>query len=146
MLVLRELAVSMPTYFYQQVQQFFELIFSAVRDPFKTIREGAVDAIRAALVVTAQRETAKQAQKPLWYTKCYEEVKIGFEDVSNKGRSGVGEERIHGSLLVINELMRCGHTEWEKQYEGLKNRLKFKPPPLSDQVCLFCNCRTHAIN
>ncbi|CAB3378482.1 Hypothetical predicted protein [Cloeon dipterum] len=128
-LVLRELAVSMPTYFYQQVQQFFELIFNGVRDPYKAIREGAVEAIRAALVVTAQRETAKQAQKPLWYKQCYEEVKTGFEEAAIKGRSGNLEERIHGSLLVINELMRCGHTEWEKQYEGLKDRVKFKPPP-----------------
>ncbi|XP_059477089.1 serine/threonine-protein kinase mTOR [Neocloeon triangulifer] len=136
-LVLRELAVSMPTFFYQQVQQFFDLIFNGVRDPYKTIREGAVEAIRAALVVTAQRETAKQAQKPLWYKQCYEEVKTGFEEASTKGRSGGGEERIHGSLLVINELMRCGHTEWEKQYEGLKDRIKFKlPSPQTDAELL----------
>lgn len=66
MLVLRELAVTMPTYFFQQVQQFFDLIFNAVRDSKPVIREGAVEALRAALVVTAQRETAKQTQKPQW--------------------------------------------------------------------------------
>lgn len=65
-LVLRELAVSVPTYFFQQVQLFFDLIFNAVRDPKSVIREGAVEALRAALVVTAQRETAKQTQKPQW--------------------------------------------------------------------------------
>lgn len=64
--MLRELAVSMPTYFFQQVQQFFDLIFNAVRDPKPAIREGAVEALRAALVVTTQRETAKQTQKPQW--------------------------------------------------------------------------------
>lgn len=66
MLVLRELALAMPTYFYQQVSQFFELIFHAVQDPKAAIREAAVDALRAALVVTAQRELAKQSQKQAW--------------------------------------------------------------------------------
>jgi FKBP12-rapamycin complex-associated protein len=56
----------MPTYFFQQVQQFFDLIFNAVRDTKPVIREGAVEALRASLVVTAQRETAKQTQKPQW--------------------------------------------------------------------------------
>lgn len=32
-LVLRELALCTPTFFFQQVQQFFECIFNAVRDP-----------------------------------------------------------------------------------------------------------------
>lgn len=63
---MRELAVSVPTYFFQQVQLFFDLIFNAIRDPKPMIREGAVEALRAALVVTAQRETAKQSQKPQW--------------------------------------------------------------------------------
>lgn len=62
-LVLRELALTMPTYFYQQVSPFFELIFCAVRDPKSKIREAAVEALRAALVVTAQRESAKQSPK-----------------------------------------------------------------------------------
>lgn len=49
----------MPTYFYQQVFQFFELITNAIQDPKVAIREGAVEALRAALVVTAQREVGK---------------------------------------------------------------------------------------
>lgn len=63
-LVLRELAITMPTYFYQQVSQFFENIFTAVQDPKLIIRESAVEALRAALIVTAQRESSKQSQKP----------------------------------------------------------------------------------
>lgn len=65
-LVLRELALAMPTYFYQQVSQFFDLIFNAIQDPKAAIREAAVDALRAALVVTAQRELARQSQKQAW--------------------------------------------------------------------------------
>lgn len=37
-----------------------------MRDPKAAIRETGAEALRAALVVTAQRETAKQSQKPSW--------------------------------------------------------------------------------
>lgn len=64
-LVLRELALSVPTYFFQQVQQFLDVIFNAVRDPKPQIREGAVAALRVALAITAQRET-KEMQQTMW--------------------------------------------------------------------------------
>lgn len=122
-LVLKELAVSMPTYFFQQVTQFFELIFIAVRDPKPVIREGAVEALRAALVVTAQRETAKQMHKSQWYKQCYDEIVAGFEEVSSKEKGYIRDDRIHGSLLVLNELLRCSNLHWEKLYEDLMDRL-----------------------
>lgn len=65
-LILRELALAMPTYFYQQVSVFFEKIFIAIRDPRALVRDGAASALRAALVVIAQRESVKQANKPQW--------------------------------------------------------------------------------
>lgn len=40
-IILRELAVAMPTFFYQQVSIFFDNIFYAIRDPKPLIREGA---------------------------------------------------------------------------------------------------------
>ena len=63
--MLRELALSSPTFFFQQVQTFFDVIFYAVRDGKPMIREAAVQALRAALVVTSQRET-KEAQRATW--------------------------------------------------------------------------------
>ncbi|PSN34470.1 Serine/threonine-protein kinase mTOR [Blattella germanica] len=104
-LVLRELAVSMPTYFFQQVQQFFDLVFNAVRDPKPVIREGAVEALRAALVVTAQRETAKQTQKPQWYKQCYDEATNGFDEIFTREKGVNREDRVHGSLLDCMSLM-----------------------------------------
>ncbi|XP_042586294.1 serine/threonine-protein kinase Tor-like isoform X2 [Cyprinus carpio] len=65
-LVLRELAVSTPTFFFQQVQPFFDDIFYAVWDSKQAIHEGAVSALRACLILTTQRET-KEMQKPQWY-------------------------------------------------------------------------------
>jgi len=76
----RTLLVTLLLLLLQQVQQFFELIFHAVRDVKPLIRETAVEALRAALIVTAQRETTKQTHRPVWYKQCYDEAKIGLED------------------------------------------------------------------
>lgn len=118
-LVLRELAIAMPTYFFQQVQQFFDLIFNAVRDPKPMIREAAVEALRPALVVTAQRETTKQAHKPMWYKQCYDEAKIGLDEGLVREKGYNRDDRVHGSLLVLNELLRCANVRWERQQEEL---------------------------
>lgn len=117
MLVLRELAQTMPTYFFQQVEQFFELIFNAIHDPKPVIREGAIEALRAALVVTAQRESTKQLQHTQWYKFSFEQAnKLKTKvDKHDKGR----DERAHGYLLVINELLRCSNAEWERKYVQL---------------------------
>ncbi|XP_046989267.1 serine/threonine-protein kinase mTOR isoform X1 [Schistocerca americana] len=133
-LVLRELAVSMPTYFFQQVQQFFDLIFNAIRDSKAVIREGAVEALRAALVVTTQRETAKQTQKPLWYKQCYDEAITGFEDIYTREKGVNRDDRIHGSLLVLNELLRCSNAEWERNYEGLMEKIVCQPNPQNNET------------
>lgn len=67
-LVLRELATNAPTLFYPHVPQFFDVIFSAIRDPKFAIRMDAVAAFRACLAVTAQRESRIRLT---WYTKVW---------------------------------------------------------------------------
>ncbi|RZC37432.1 serine/threonine-protein kinase mTOR [Asbolus verrucosus] len=122
-LVLKELALTMPTYFYQHVSQFFDLIFFAVQDTKPAIRESAVEALRAALVVTAQRETAKQNQRPQWYKQCYDEsVKMLSVERGERMR----EERVHGFLLILNELVRCSNAEWERKHKSLLERTDTK--------------------
>lgn len=130
-LVLRELAISMPTYFFQQVQLFFDLIFNAIRDPKAVIREAGVDALRAALVVTAQRETTKQTQRPQWYKQCYDEAKQGLEDMYIREKGFNRDDRVHGALLVLNELLRCANVRWERMQEDLNAKLS--NPPLKSQ-------------
>ncbi|CAL1276558.1 unnamed protein product [Larinioides sclopetarius] len=118
-LVLRELAVSTPTFFFQQVQQFFDCIFNATCDPKPSIRESAAAALRAALVVTAQRET-KETQKTFCYKAIYEVAVKGFnEAVKEKGVTR--DDKIHGSLLVINELLRCSNVEGEMIRQELED-------------------------
>ncbi|XP_065842793.1 serine/threonine-protein kinase mTOR-like [Oscarella lobularis] len=121
-LLLRELAVSAPTLFYQKVQPFFDNIFTAVRDPKQVIREGAAAALRACLVLTSQRET-KESQAPYfrksWYQQVYEEAERGLVDQSkDKGSLLTRDDRAHGSLLIINELivnskLREQFCEWD---------------------------------
>jgi serine/threonine-protein kinase mTOR len=133
-LVLRELAIAMPTFFYHHVQKFFENIFNAIRDPKSSIREGAGEALRACLVVTSQRENVKQQTNTNsktktmstleeWYRKCFVEALNCFGDVPMKEKGVSKDDRVHGALIVLNEILRCSNANWEKKYENLK-RLK----------------------
>ncbi|KAG1660885.1 Serine/threonine-protein kinase mTOR [Nymphon striatum] len=132
-LILRALAVSTPTLFYIQVQKFFDAIFVATRDSKPLIREGAISALRAALVLTAQRET-KVTHKPPYYSQCYEEFARGFDDVPNREKGGNRDDRIHGSLLILNELLRCSNVESETERQELEelNESQFRHYKLRD--------------
>nr|NP_524891.1 mechanistic target of rapamycin, isoform A [Drosophila melanogaster]Q9VK45.1 RecName: Full=Serine/threonine-protein kinase mTor; AltName: Full=Target of rapamycin; AltName: Full=mechanistic Target of rapamycin [Drosophila melanogaster]AAF53237.1 mechanistic target of rapamycin, isoform A [Drosophila melanogaster]CCB63099.1 target for rapamycin [Drosophila melanogaster]CCB63100.1 target for rapamycin [Drosophila melanogaster]CCB63101.1 target for rapamycin [Drosophila melanogaster]CCB63102. len=121
--ILRELAIALPTYFYQHILTFFEVIFNAIFDPKPAIRESAGEALRAALIVTAQRESTKQSSEPQWYRICYDEANGSFNaDLgSSKDQKGVTrDDRIHGGLVVFNELFRCANATWERRYTSLK--------------------------
>uniref|UniRef100_A0A6I8SE13 Serine/threonine-protein kinase TOR n=1 Tax=Xenopus tropicalis TaxID=8364 RepID=A0A6I8SE13_XENTR len=115
-LVLRELAVSAPTFFFQQVQPFFDNIFFAVWDPKQAIREGAVAALRACLILTTQREP-KELQKPLWYRAT---KGVGFDETLSKEKGMNRDDRIHGALLIINELVRISSMEGERLREEME--------------------------
>lgn len=119
-LVLRELAVAMPTYFYQQVGGFFDGIFKAIGDPKPIIREGAGQALQAALLVTAQRENLMQNSTPTWYQTCYNEAMSCFGEVPPKEKGVTKDDRVHGALIVLNELLRVSNGVWEKKYIALK--------------------------
>lgn len=123
-LLLKELAIAMPTYFYQQVSGFFDHILVALKDPKLQIRDAAGKALRAALVVTAQRESAKQSSaKPQWYRQCYEEAMVSFEDTPAKAKGVSSDDKIHGGLVILNELLRCANAVWEKKYSALMQSL-----------------------
>lgn len=123
-LLLKELAIAMPTYFYQQVSGFFDHILIALKDPKQQIREAAAKTLRAGLIVTTHRESAKQSTaRPQWYMQCYDEAMQSFEDITAKDKGAGREEKVHGGLLILNELLRCSNCEWETKYTHLKERL-----------------------
>ncbi|ESO95689.1 hypothetical protein LOTGIDRAFT_214800 [Lottia gigantea] len=112
-LVLKELAVNTPTFFFQQIQQFFDCIFDAIRDLKPSVREAAVSALQAALTVTSQRET-KETQRSQWYKQCFDEALKVADDVTLREHKMTRDDWMHGSLLIINELLRCSNVEGEK--------------------------------
>lgn len=144
-LLLKELAIAMPTYFYQQVSGFFDHILVALKDPKQQIREAAAKALRAGLVVTAQRESAKQSTaKPQWYMQCYEEAMKSFEDVSMKEKGMTREDKVHGGLLILNELLRCSNYAWETKYTSLMQSLDTqKDVGVSDDI-IFMSVKLHS--
>ncbi|XP_015759867.1 PREDICTED: serine/threonine-protein kinase mTOR-like [Acropora digitifera] len=121
-LVLKELALNAPTFFFQQVQPFFENIPNAVRDPKQAIREGAVEALQACLVILAQRETKEMQKRPIWYNQIYDEAKRGFEDTNTKEKGVVltKDDKAHGSMLIMNELIRSASIEGERAKQELE--------------------------
>ncbi|KRY15256.1 Serine/threonine-protein kinase mTOR [Trichinella patagoniensis] len=111
-IVMKELAYIAPTFFYQHTPHFFDCIFEALMDGKVQIRERAAEAIRAALVVTTQRET-KLEQKIHWHKQCYNEANRFFEE-ARSSHANVREDRVHGGLLVLNELLRNANSRWER--------------------------------
>lgn len=103
------------------MSSFFNHIFTAIRDTKPMIREGAGQAIRAALIVTSQRESVKSTGvKPSWYKQCYDEAIYCFGEVPSKEKGFSKDDRVHGALICMNEILRCSNAVWEKKYTSLK--------------------------
>lgn len=97
-LVLQELAENAPAVFNVHVRSFIEVIWNPLRDPKQHIREAAVAALRACLMLVEKRETRYRVQ---WYYRLFEETQRGLTRVTSL-------ETVHGSLLALGELLR--HT------------------------------------
>lgn len=97
-IVLQELANAAPAVFNVHVRSFIEVIWNPLRDPKQAIREAAVAALRACLILVEKRETRYRVQ---WYYRLFEETQRGLTRVTSV-------ETVHGSLLALGELLR--HT------------------------------------
>ena len=72
------------------------------------IRERAVSALRACLRLTAQRETKEAINNTRCYQRAYDEAISGLGEGTSsrdKGSNLSRDDRIHGSLLIVNELV-----------------------------------------
>jgi serine/threonine-protein kinase mTOR len=135
-LILRELAIAMPSYFYQHINSFFRHIIVALRDPKDQIREAAAKSLRAALAVCAQREIPENSNKAQWYSDCYEEALSSFADHSIRERGLSRDDHVHGALLILNELLRCSNSAWEKRYTMLMQKLDTEQEASDDMSSL----------
>eukprot|EP00667_Euglena_gracilis_P000062 EG_transcript_62 len=104
--VLRELASNAPTIFYNLLDSFTSLIWSAVRDPSQQIREAAAESVRAVLEIMAERDSRHNT---IWYDHFYHKSLDGLEQKAH--------ECVHGSLLVIAELFRAQPPLINTKYE-----------------------------
>ena len=59
----------------------------------------------------------------------------GFVEVYTREKGVNRDDRIHGSLLVLNELLRCSNTEWERTYLTLNANIYTQP---QQQVIINC--------
>jgi len=96
-LVLKELAINAPVYFSPLIEAFLEHIWVAIHSDGKPmVREAAVEALRAVLVIMAKRSDEARYHQLL--SKISEKMSEGFCIAEASS--------IHGSLLVIGELLR----------------------------------------
>ncbi|CAH0400987.1 unnamed protein product [Chilo suppressalis] len=141
-LILRELAIAMPSYFYQHINIFFKHIMVGLRDPKDVIRESAAKSLRAALVVTAQREIHENCNKIDWYSECYEEAVSSFTDQTIRERGLSRDDHVHGALLILNELLRCSNATWEKKYTVLMQKLDVEQETSDDMSSISSKVQT----
>eukprot|EP01033_Poteriospumella_lacustris_P010144 gene10144-7234_t len=91
--MLQQLATNAPTIFFVKINEFFDLIWIPIWDQKETIRNAAGRALSACLAVLKERTYHLQ-----WYCFIYDQLQEGF--------LAPNEELVHGSLLVVAEMLK----------------------------------------
>jgi FKBP12-rapamycin complex-associated protein len=105
-LILRELGRNAQTLMYAYVQHIFDLIWVGLRDIRLLIRETSAEAISACFQIIRERD---QTMRLTWQSKIYDEAVQGIRQNTL--------ESIHGSLLVIKELLQQGGMFMHDHYQ-----------------------------
>lgn len=128
LLTLKELAIETPASFYKLSDHLFEQIFPAIRDRNPLNRMAAIGALRAALNVVATRET-KENERDLkenvsHWSLCLTNALTSFEiDPTGREKRDQRDDKLHGSLMMINELFRCCGLEGEARRQEVEESL-----------------------
>ncbi|KAL2355347.1 TOR1 phosphatidylinositol 3-kinase [Cryomyces antarcticus] len=96
-LILREFARNSPTQVFPKIEEIFEIIWVALRDPQVLIRETAAEAVSLCFETIVDRNPIKRGRE---FARMYEEVSRGFQLPTIEG--------LHGSLLVLKALLEKG--------------------------------------
>lgn len=102
-LVLKELSQNTRAVIFTHVTSLFDKIWAALRDKDAKIRQPAVETLTSALVLISERDSRYR-----YYKKLYEEA--------TKGLEGVSVEHLHGSLLVLGELLVAAHDFMQDRF------------------------------
>ena len=91
----------------------------------------AAGALRVALSITSQRET-KESQQPILYRQCLKDTLswLRQEDTLRMQDKYARDDRIHGSLLALNEILRVSNIEWERQVRSIHHILQYQTQTL----------------
>ncbi|KAI9746692.1 MAG: phosphatidylinositol kinase- protein kinase tor1 [Claussenomyces sp. TS43310] len=129
-LILRELGRNAQTLMYTYVQHVFDLIWVGLRDVRLLIRETAAEAISGCFQMIRERDPGLRLQ---WQSRIYDEAVQGI-------RLGTVES-IHGSLLVIKELLQQGgmfmHEHYQEVCEIVFRHKEHREPVIRKTVVLL---------
>jgi len=75
------------------------------------------------------------------YKQCYEDVINGLDESLNKEKSTARDDKIHGSMLVLNELLRVSNINWERQNDSLMQRLQWDQSQTSAVSTIYAKYR-----
>ena len=115
-LIIRELAKRSPTLLYTYVPQVLECIWVAVRDARVLIRETAAEAVAECFDILNARDAVLRHQ---WFSRMYQE--------SLQGIKSNNIDSIHGSLLIIKDLLQIGGLFMKEHYrEACEIAMRFK--------------------
>lgn len=120
-LILRELGRNAPTLMYTFVGLVFDQIWVGLRDVRLLIRQTAAEAIAASFQIIRERDSDL---KRVWMNRIYDEAVSGVRQGS--------VEHVHGSILVIKELLQQGGMFMHDHYFevcGIVFRLKDHKDP-----------------
>lgn len=107
-LVLKELAMNSPTLFSPLIPAFFDHIWVAIQSDGKSVvREAAVEALRAVLAIIATR--TDETYRDHWFRRVAKQTSEGF--------AMTDAASIHGSLLVVGELLRNTGSFMRAQFQ-----------------------------
>ncbi|UJR25716.1 hypothetical protein I4U23_007067 [Adineta vaga] len=159
--ILKEIALAAPSRYYHlitPVEQFFEQLFGTMTDPKQYIREAFAETMQGTLVVLIDREreeqknnnsemttgqelTSSNTNNPInlesntflkaYYMAFREAMKCLAVDPT-KSKNVQKEDRIHGGLLLLNELLRVSDVKFENICQDLIQPYSApKPKPIS---------------
>ncbi|KAJ6555230.1 phosphatidylinositol 3-kinase [Mycena sp. CBHHK59/15] len=94
-LILKELALNMPTYFYTHITLVLDNILGPLRDTRVIVRESTAEFLAACLEIGAQRERQAHAPASPYLSKIFADAQAGLK-LSQP-------EIIHGSLLTYRD-------------------------------------------
>ena len=106
-LVIKELANGSPTLIYGFVSQILELVWVALRDPKILIRETAAEAVGECFKIIVARDTQVRYS---WFATIHEEAMLGLKSHN--------VDWIHGSLLILRELILKGNMFMNSHYQN----------------------------